>query len=741
MKLKRINEQVVEMLKNQKFANMKRILQQVAEIDQTLTEADLDREIARLLQILGEIAWADRVYLFQYFTEPTPCYHYIFEWCKKGVTEQLENCKLVRAVELPYWHERLMTKKSIIVHNLEDIKADMPEEYKWLWPQQIKSLLVVPIYNKKRLWGFLGLDNPDVECIQEFKYLLSSIGGHLGSLKENYRMLRLLDNKRQHLENNLEAMQKDKAVLMALCVDYTTVHYLDLEHDTLETIKEHRVYYSEKVRQDIKIYGNKYSQRLQYLADNFVVEGKSAELMATIGAEGLKKAFATSDRVIYRFKMRPNARGQEYFEAQAINLANNALDTKHRVIIGFRSVDAIVKEELAYQRKLAKTAEEAQQANAAKSLFLSRMSHDIRTPMNAICGLVEIALNNIEDKAKVQDCLLKVQEASKNLQNLANDVLDLAQIEKGELLIRPQNITVEAILDALKPSIQSYLHVHPLNFSLDKRDILHEQLIADPVRLNQVYVNLLSNAFKYTPATGSVRMELYQEELPQADRVRLVAVVHDTGIGMSQEYMKNMYNAFSREVDTRINEVRGSGLGLAIVKRMVELMHGSIEAESELNVGTTFRVAVDLPYIAEDRLSPQRAAELDYAIFQGKHILIAEDNRLSYEIESEVLQMYGISCTHAENGEQCVRLFEAAAPGTFDAILMDMQMPVLNGVEATRKIRWSLHQDAQRIPIIAMTANAFSTDIALCLEAGMDEHLAKPFNAMLLLKVLTRYLQ
>ena len=545
----------------------------------------------------------------------------------------------------------------------------------------------------------------------------------------------------KHLESNLEKLQKDKVVLMALCVDYTTVHYLDLEHDTLETIKEHRLYYSEKVRQDIKIYGNKYSRRLQYLADNFVVDGKAAELMATIGPEGLKKAFATSDRVIYRFKMKANARGQEYFEAQAINLANADADTQHRVIIGFRSVDAIVKEELAYQRKLAKTAEEAQQANAAKSVFLSRMSHDIRTPMNAICGLVEIALKNIDDKTKVQDCLLKVQEASKNLQTLANDVLDLAQIEKGELLIRPQNITVQSVVDALRPNVQSYLHVHPLTFSLNKHDILYEHIVADPVRLNQIYLNLLSNAFKYTRSGGSVRMELYQEELPESDKVRLVAVFHDTGIGMSQEYMKNMYNAFSRAIDTRINEVRGSGLGLAIVKRVVDLMHGSIKAESELNVGTTFRIVLDLPFIKEDKLSPQRDAELDYAIFKGKQLLIAEDNKLSYEIEAEVLQMYGITCTHAENGEQCVQLFEAAAPGTYDAILMDMQMPVLNGVEATKKIRWSLHPDAQSIPIIAMTANAFSTDIALCLEAGMDEHLAKPFNVMLLLKVLTRYLQ
>ena len=590
------------MLKNQNFANVKRIFQQLAEIDQTLTEADLNRETSKLLQILGETAAADRAYLFQYFTEPTPCYHYIFEWCAAGVSTQLENCRLLKSVELPRWHERLVSKKSIIIRELEEIKNVMPKEYTWLKQQKVKSLLVVPIYNKKRLWGFLGMDNPEIACIQEFKYLLSSIGGHLGSLKENYRMLSLLDDKRQHLENNVEALQKD-------------------------------------------------------------------------------------------------------------------------------------------QRKLVKTAEAAQQANAAKSIFLSRMSHDIRTPMNAICGLVEIGLKHIDDKQKVRDCLLKVQDASKNLQNLANDVLDLAQIEKGELLLRPQNITVQSILDALHPSVQSYLHVHPLHFSLDKHDILHEHIVADPVRLNQIYLNLLSNAFKYTRADGSVSLELYQEELPQADKVRLVAVFRDTGIGMSQEYMQNMYNAFSRAIDTRINEVRGSGLGLAIVKRVVELMHGSIEAESELNVGTTFRIVLDVPYIDEDRLSAQRDAELDYAIFKGKHILIAEDNRLSYEIESEVLQMYGITCSHAENGEQCVQLFAAAAPGTYDAILMDMQMPVLNGVEATRKIRWSLHPDAQKIPIIAMTANAFSTDIALCLEAGMDEHLAKPFNVMLLLKVLTRYLQ
>lgn len=569
------------MLINNEFANIKRITQQIIQLDQTQNEVELDKEIAVLLKVLGEAACADRTYIFQYFEKPQPCYSYIFEWCAEGVSEQLENCQLICAAELPYWHERLLSSQNIIVSDLEDIKESMPKEYAWLKPQDISSLVVVPIYNKRHLWGFLGLDNPTIACVHEFKYLLKSIGGHLGSLKENYRILALR-------EDNVKVLQK---------------------------------------------------------------------------------------------------------------------------------------------------------ASTAKSIFLSRMSHDIRTPMNAICGLVDIALHNMDDIAKVEDCLLKVRDASKNLQNLANDVLDLAQIEKGELLIRPQNITMQSIIDALKPNVESYLHVHPLQFTLDKHDILHEHIVADPVRLNQVYLNLLSNAFKYTRVDGSVRMELYQELAQSVDRVRLIAVFHDTGIGMSQEYMKTMYNAFSRAVDTRINEVRGSGLGLAIVKRVVDLMQGSIEVQSELDVGTTFRVILELPFIEEDKLSANSDAELDYEIFKGKHILIAEDNTLSYEIESEVLRMYGISCQRAENGKQCVQLFEAAKPGTFDAILMDMQMPVMNGVEATKKIRWSLHPDAQRIPIIAMTANAFTTDISRCLEAGMDEHLAKPFDVMAVLQVLTRYLQ
>lgn len=720
------------MLINNEFANVKRISQQITQLDQAQSEAELDKEIAVLLEVLGKAASADRAYIFQYFAEPKPCYSYSFEWCAAGVSTQLDNCHLVCAAEVPYWHERLLKSKNIIIQDLEEVQELMPKEYIWLKPQDITSLVVVPIYNKKCLWGFLGLDNPVIECVHEFKYLLKSLGGHLGSLKENYRMLGLM-------ENNVEVLQKDKAVLTALCVDYTTVHYLNLESDLLETIKEHRLYYSEAVRKDIQIYGNKYSPRLQYLADNFVMEGKAQELVATLGPDGLKKAFLTQDRVIYRFKMKPNERGQQYFEAQAIKLADAA--GAHQVIIGFRSIDSIVQEEIAYQRKLVKTAEEAKQASAAKSVFLSRMSHDIRTPMNAICGLVDIALHSIDDKKKVHDCLLKVQEASKNLQALANDVLDLAQIEKGELLIRPQSITVTSIIDALTPNVQSYLHVHPLKFTLDKHDILHEHIVADPVRLNQVYLNLLSNAFKYTRAEGSVRMELYQEPAQMTGRVRLVAVFHDTGIGMSKEYMQTMYNAFSRAVDTRINEVRGSGLGLAIVKRVVELMQGQITCESELDIGTTFRVVLELPYVEEDKLGVAQDEKLNYEIFKDKHLLIAEDNKLSYEIEAEVLRMYGIRCSHAENGEQCVQMFEQAEPGTYDAILMDMQMPVMNGVEATKKIRWLLHADAHRIPIIAMTANAFTTDIALCLEAGMDEHLAKPFNVVLLLKTLTRYLQ
>lgn len=359
-------------------------------------------------------------------------------------------------------------------------------------------------------------------------------------------------------------------------------------------------------------------------------------------------------------------------------------------------------EEKRREKDLMSAADAARRANEAKSEFLSRMSHDIRTPMNVIMGFTNIALQHADDPGKMKECLEKIRVSGSNLQELIDDVLDISRIESGEFKIVSQPVK---------------LH-----------DISHNVLLSDQIRLGQIYMNLLSNAVKYTPENGDVKFEVYEEKLAESGKVRLVSVVSDTGIGMTPEFMEQMYSAFSRAVDTRVNKVRGSGLGLAIVKKIVDLMGGAIEAESKVGKGTTFRVTLDLPAAADDAETEEHTETAITLPEKPLTVLVAEDNDLNYEITAEQLRGYRVHCVRAVNGQDCLQRIEQAAPDEFDAILMDMQMPVMNGLEATAAIRKLDSETAKHIPIIALTANAYHEDIQKCLAAGMNAHLSKPIN-------------
>ena len=385
-------------------------------------------------------------------------------------------------------------------------------------------------------------------------------------------------------------------------------------------------------------------------------------------------------------------------------------------------------------------AEEANRANKAKSDFLSRMAHDIRTPLNAVRGFTNITRAHMNNPDKVREGLDKIDIAGKYLQQLIDDVLDMSRIENGRMSLEPVRIRLSEAFEEYKELIDSAYGDQKLDIVFIKHDIVHEEILADEIRLRQIFMNLLSNGVKYTPAGGKVEFELWQEEIPGSDKVRLFAKVSDTGIGMTPEYMKDMYSKFTRAVDTRVNKVRGSGLGLAIVKELVDMMDGVIDVQSEIGKGTTFKLTFELPYVdgdASDRSSEvPETGEIDCT---GMHLLVAEDNDLNYEVAEELLNMHGISCERAVDGSECVQKFKAAENGTYDVILMDMQMPIMDGLEATKVIRSMEGSRGKKIPIIAMTANAFDSDVKKCKDAGMNEHLAKPLDMQRLLRELNKY--
>ena len=552
-----------------------------------------------------------------------------------------------------------------------------------------------------------------------------------------------------------------------------------------------------------------------------------------------------------------------------------SVDTENWLLIGVVSAGLVIlfvfdlAVMLLFNKKLQSAAKEAAAASRAKTDFLSTMSHDIRTPMNAIIGLTTIAEKNIEDTKSVQENLRKITLASNLLLTLINDILDISKVESGKLNFCPQTFSIVETAENLVNLSQPMIKEKNIEFSFRVGKIDVEYIYADQLRLNQIYINILSNAIKYTEPGGSVRVDMREEVSAKPGCVRLICVVADTGIGMSPEYMATLYQPFSRQTDSRVNRIQGTGLGLAITKQMVDLLGGIIDCESEQGKGTTFTVTLDLPIADRQRddmkLEPMdvlvvdddeifletavdtldslgveadRAGsgpeaigmirrrheagrdyrivildwkmpevdgvetirrireetdkdlpillisaydwsniedqakeagangfvskplfrstlydkineilgtaansvepENDYSDIAGMNILVAEDNDINWEIISTLLGMYGITAERAENGRICVEKLSAAAKDSFDLVFMDIQMPEMNGLDATRTIRVLDDPWASSIPIIAMTADAFSENVTECLNAGMNGHIAKPIDIKLVIKEIRR---
>ena len=399
-------------------------------------------------------------------------------------------------------------------------------------------------------------------------------------------------------------------------------------------------------------------------------------------------------------------------------------------------VTQTIQHEKEREETLISIAESANDANEAKSEFISQVAHDIRTPMNAMFGFLEIAQASIHDPEKIAYSLEKIRVAGEFLKDLVNDVLDISRMEHGKMKLQPVDMSLDKMLTELCVTMESAAKIKNQQIRFHIHDMTHDFVHADPLRLQQIYSNVLSNATKYTPTGGMIEFELYQKTAPGCDRVTLVANVTDNGVGMSQEFMDRMFSKFERATDTRINKVSGYGLGLSIVKQLVDMMDGTIDVESRLGQGSSFHISLELPIAQEQQGVDNRQTVDIESSCAGMHLLVAEDNPLNQEVITELLAMHHITCDCVDDGVECLEWFQAAQSGTYDAILMDMQMPNMNGLEATVCLRRLPTEEAKHIPIIAMTANALKDDIRRCLDAGMNMHLSKPVDMKLLLRSL-----
>ncbi len=677
--------------------------------------------------------------------------------------------------------------------------------------------------------------------------------------------------RRRQREDEAAAVQREKyqlQILAALSQDYSAIYYIDLEQNR-----------NQVVRQKAELWADSdtlpYSEAMRrYVADN-VQPDTSEPLLALSNPKAVIDRFGEEKGFTVRYRVLPNEQKQEFFEMHFVDVSEN--DQEHAMVLGLRCVDEAVQEEQTQKQLLRDALEAANRASAAKSDFMSKMSHDIRTPMNAIIGMTAIAAAHADNPDRVRDALGKITSSSRHLLGLINEVLDMSKIESGTISLAAEAFSLSDLLGNVLQIIQPQAQMHRHQFQVHVQDIRHEDVIGDNLRLQQVLLNLLSNAVKYTPDGGEISLTVREQAAPVSTMGCYEFTVEDNGIGMSQAYLEHIFEPFSRAEDLRTSKVQGTGLGMAIAQNIVHMMNGNITVESQEGKGSKFTVTIylklqnaqdmDTSALANlsvlvvddddcarqslcvmldeigmrsegcscgqdavaavqhglDAAEPFYAAILDWQMpgmngldtaraikrlvgdtlpiiiltaydwseieaearaagvdaflnkpvfksglvrvfrslreeateengqaspleplmqhdFSGRRVLLVEDNELNREIAKEVLEMAGLTVEEAENGQIAVDLFAESEEGYYSLVLMDIQMPVMNGYDATVAIRSLERPDARRVPILAMTANAFVEDVQAAKAAGMNEHLAKPMNFEALSEMLKKYL-
>jgi len=536
--------------------------------------------------------------------------------------------------------------------------------------------------------------------------------------------------------DNRREMRRYTDVIRALSDDYFAIYMIDVLHNRIQTVRAQDKLLPQ-VGETIGVeaccdqvmngYANSYVHPED--RDRFLSETSLGTLYRRLKRE--KVFFIRYRRVIGELC--------EYTEFKVVDISDN--QNASRCVLAVRSVDSEVRKDFEQQELLKEALIQAQYANKAKTTFLSNMSHDIRTPMNAIVGFASIAMSHLEDRERVRDCVMKITAASRHLQSLINDVLDMSRIESGKLVLREEPCSISGLVDDLTAVFQPQTQAGGLTLQVEN-SVQDDRVFADTLKLNQVLINILGNAVKFTPAGGLIYFTARQESLPAEGCGKYVFTVRDTGIGMSKEFQQHIFEPFERETTSTLSQTEGTGLGMTISKNLMELMGGEITLESEQGKGTTFTVSLILRQQAPgEEVEEDKCVAPGQVNFEGVRVLLVEDNELNREIAVELLESEGFVVEQAVNGADAIEKLERSEPGYYRVVLMDIQMPVLNGYEATRQIRSMGRRDVAAIPIIAMTANAFEEDRELAMKSGMNDHLAKPVRVEELLEKLAKVLQ
>ena len=551
---------------------------------------------------------------------------------------------------------------------------------------------------------------------------------------KHYRDREAIDRRRliasyQQLEEALKAQEKHSEIVTALATIYTTIFLLDLETKRYEIIESVSLMHASVPRR------GGIDDAMDHILNAFMAPDMREEMRAFLDLNTLPDRLAGTNTIMTEYRS-PEGR---WFQARFV-VKKRAEDGRAiEALYAARDFTAEKQRELELRDQLAAAAEDARRANLSKTQFLRRMSHDIRTPLNGIIGMMHVSERYANDPEKLAESKEKILHSADYLLDLVNNVLDISKLESGALELENKPFDLGTLLLKTLPIVETNAADNGLTFSggAEASHLVHYKLIGSPLHLNRVLMNLASNAVKYNRPGGTITLSCVETSSDQ-DTATYRFTCADTGLGMSREFQARAFEPFSQEGKETTTTFAGSGLGLSIVKDIVNLMGGTIELESEEGVGTTITIVLTFAIdhdASADADAPEQACAASLA---GKHALLVEDNDLNREIARIMLEDQGLSVTEATNGRMALDTFEASKPDEFDYIFMDVMMPVMDGLEATRRIRALNRPDAQRIPIIAMTANAFAEDRRACMKAGMDAHIGKPIEGKALTEAIAQ---
>ncbi|NBH74158.1 response regulator [Clostridiaceae bacterium] len=813
-----------------------------------LLEGTPDQSLQVLLEHLGKAMKGERTYIFE--QNGYGCDDNTYEWVADGVEPEKENLQNVPPEVCANWYRNFSIGKHIVIESLEDIRETEPLQYENLKRQNIHSLVVVPLYDGKKVIGFYGVDNPPVKSMEYASNMLQTAAYFIVSSLKRRNLVR-------------ELQKRSYNVLHALSVDYLGIYQVNLDTGECEIYRN-----SERMCMDWAVnFADGYQTAMERYISRYVVPRDQERLRAVTKKEYVLAELRKKKKLSVRYQVKDSSHGLKYLEIHFSATEKTA--EENCAIFAQRDVNAVVEQEEKYKlearqslenilegartgiwtieleegcaprmytdrtmrillgvpdeiepeecyqhwfeniepdymemvqeavREILETGrseviypwnhpklgkiyvrcggvpdrafkkpgaclngyhqditetmmarkkqeqaimellEKVRQANSAKSEFLSHMSHDLRTPINGILGMLSILEKSEEDLERQRGCRERIRVSTEHLLSLVNDVLLISKLESGRPVVVEEPFDLHDTLENSIAILYAQAEAEGIRLVLEEVDLQHSRLVGNPLHVKQILINIIDNALKYNRPNGFVFVRV-KEIACRGGIAKYRFVIEDTGIGIGEEFKKHIFEPFTQEHQDARTHYNGVGLGMSTVKKLVDQMKGTIEVDSQIGKGSVFLITLPIKVDEEWGAPPAGEGQDGKSDIAGMHVLLVEDNEINCEIVEFMLEEADAEVVTANDGRAAVDIFVSSDPGTFDCVLMDLMMPVMSGYEATRVIRSLDRPDAKDVPIIALSANAFEEDIAMAKDAGMNEHLAKPVDIRKMFKVMSR---